>query len=352
MLADEVDVVVGVDTHKHTHTAAVVSTTGVALEHLSAPTTPAGYRKLLEAARPHPGRRLCVLEGTGSYGARLSALLLGRGEAVVEIDRPARPGRRHGAKSDELDAVRAAREALARGHLGTPRQRGEREAVRVLLATRRQAVDARTKALNALHALVTSAPEPLRARLRHLPTGELVRTCARLRGSERQPLEHHATVLVLRSTARRVLACEAEAAEHEELLAVLVAKLAPQLLEPVGVGVVTAARVLASWSHRGRLRSEAAFAALAGVAPVPASSGQVVRHRLNRSGDRQLNRALHTIVLTRLRIDPTTQAYAARRQAEGLSPREVRRCLKRYVARQLYRALEARSTPRGAGTAG
>lgn len=168
----------------------------------------------------------------------------------------------------------------------------------------------------------------------------MLRTCAALRGSTRQGAEESATVTATRATARRALACEREAAELEDQIEALVRKFAPALLNVVGVGPIVGAQVVVSWSHRGRFRSEAAFAKLAGVAPIEASSGMVVRHRLNRSGDRQLNRALHTVVLVRMRQDAATKAYVERRLAEGKSVREVKRCLKRYVARQLFRQLE------------
>lgn len=341
MLAERIDVVIGVDTHKHTHTAAAVSPTGTVLDSLTVSADRAGYRQLAAFGVRHGCRRLWAIEGTGTFGAGLTSLLVALEEEVVEVDRPVRSARRSGAKSDEIDAARAAREALARDHLGVPRGRGEREAIRVLLTTRAGAIEARTAALSALHALVTTAPEELRQRLRVLPTGALVRTCAALRTSRRHSSEQFATVLALRSTARRIQACEREAAELEQQLEALVRQVAPVLLEQVGIGPVVAGQLLASWSHRGRVHSEAAFAKLAGVAPLPASSGLTVRHRLSRMGDRQLNRALHTIVLVRMRQDPKTKAYAARRFAEGKSVREVKRCLKRYVARQLFRQLEA-----------
>jgi len=329
MLADELDVVIGVDTHKHTHTAAAVSPTGAVLEHLTAPADPHGYRRLLAFGRRHGNLRLWAVEGTGTFGAGLNAALACCGERVVEVDRPQRPARRAGAKSDDIDAVRAARQALAGVGLSEPRCRGEREAIRVLLATRAQAVEFRTRAISALHALVTSAPDSLRERLRELTLGQLLATCAALRGSSRQSAEEFATAMAMRATARRALACQDEAAELETQLAALVAQVAPSLLDHVGIGPVVAGQVVASWSHRGRVRSEAAFAKLAGVAPIEASSGTVVRHRLNRSGDRQLNRALHTIVLVRMRQDATTKAYVQRRLAEGKSVREIKRCLKR-----------------------
>lgn len=341
MLADQVDAVIGVDTHKHTHTAAVVTPTGGLVADVTIPTDAFGAKRVLAFAREHaPGRRVWAIEGSGSYGSGLTTFLLEQGEWVVEIDRPARPARRNGAKSDELDAVRAAREALSREHLAQPRRRGDREAIRVLVCTREGAVLTRTRAIAHLHGLVVNAPEGIRNQLRKLTTDELLERCARLRTAPSQSVEHRSTVTALRSTARRALACEAEAADLESALELIVERVAPVLLDEPGVGVLSAARLLNAWSHAGRIRSEAAFANLGGVAPIPASSGQTVRHRLNRAGDRQLNRALHTIVLSRLQHDPETRAYAARRLAEGKTPREVKRCLKRFAARRLFKLLE------------
>jgi transposase len=181
--------------------------------------------------------------------------------------------------------------------------------------------------------------------LRGLVTTRQIARCALLRDRPTRSLEHRMTVRALRSTAHRIQALAGEAAALGDELEELVAAVAPWLLELPGIGSISAAQILVSWSHAGRLRSEAAFAAVAGVNPIPASSGQVVRHRLNRAGDRQLNRALHTIVLARLRGDPTTRAYAARRRAEGKSVRDIRRCLKRAVARQLFKLLEHYERP-------
>jgi len=345
MLADRVDAVIGVDTHKHTHTAALVTPTGGLVGHRTVSADARGAGALFAFARRHaPGRRVWAIEGTGSYGAGLTSALLERGEWVVEVDRPRRR-RRDGAKSDELDALRAAREALARDHLAQPRRRGDREAIRVLLCTREAAVRSRTRSVVALQALVVCAPEAIRCRLRGLPTRALLQHCARLRPGASRSSEQRATLTALRSTARRALACEAEAAELESALQALVEATHPALLAEPGVGTLSAARILNAWSHAGRIRSEAAFAMLAGAAPVEASSGQTVRHRLNRSGDRQLNRALHTIVLCRLRHDAETQAYAARRTKEGKTPREIKRCLKRSLARRIFRLLEGSASP-------
>ena len=341
-LAEAVDFVVGVDTHKNSHTAAVVLPTGGLLAHFTVATDAFVYKRLLTFAKGQaPGRRSWAVEGTGSFGSGLTTYLLEQGEWVVEIDRPKRPARRNGAKSDELDAVRAAREALSREHLAQPRRRGDREAMRVLLTTRHGAVVARTKAICHLKALVVNAPEPLRNSVRTLTTDDLVAKAAGLRTSPSQSVEHRATVTALRVTARRIQMLEAEASDLESQLELLVKAAAPQLLDEPGVGVTCAAQILCSWSHHGRIRSEAAFAALAGAAPVPASSGQTVRHRLNRGGDRQLNRALHTIILSRQVHHQETKDYVARRAAEGKTPREIKRCLKRHLARRLFKLLEA-----------
>jgi transposase len=343
MLSGQVDYVIGVDTHRDSNTAAIVeAATGGVVDAMQCPTDAMGYKRLLAFVLKHAaGRRVWAIEGTGSYGAGLTTFLLERGEWVVEIDRPARPARRNGAKSDDLDAVRAAREALSRQHLAAPRSRGDREAMRVLLAARHGAVIARTKAIGQLKALIVNAPEALRDQLRRGTTDDQLDRCARLRTLPSHSIEHRATIRAIRATARRALFLEAEAAEHETELEQLVVAACPQLLDLPGVGVITGAQFLVSWSHTRRIRNEAAFAALAGVAPIPASSGTTVRHRLNRSGDRQLNRALHTVALSRLQHHTPTRAYAARRTAEGKTPREIKRCLKRAIAREVYRLLEA-----------
>jgi transposase len=352
MLEGQVQFVIGVDTHRDTHTAAVCDPTGAVLVQATVATTSAGHRQLLGLTqRQAPGRRVWAVEGTGSFGAGLTSLLVDHGEWVVEVDRPKRPARRNRAKSDVLDATRAAREVLAREHLAQPRARGDREALRVLLATRRCVVDARTKAINQLKALIVSAPPALRERLRRRCTAEQVRCCARLRVHATHTTEHRVTVQAMRATARRILFLEAEAAQHQAELDRLVGQVAPSLLNELGVGALTAAQLLVSWSHHGRVRSEAAFAMLAGVAPLEASSGRVTRHRLNRAGDRQLNRALHVIALTRLRQDPATSLYVARRPAQGKSDKEIRRCLKRILARKLFRLMQRELTPSPASPA-
>jgi len=342
MLAELVEVVIGVDTHADTHSAAVLDVrTGGVLARVTVSTDPDGYTALVSLAEAHSGLRAWALEGAGGYGAGLARYLADTEELVVELDRPVRTRRRAGAKSDPIDAERAAREALSRSRLAQPKTGPERAAVAMHLTARRAAVEAAATAQRQLRALVITAPEPVRARFRGQSTTIMVTTAARLRPTTSGGnLEVREALSVLRILARRVLFLTEEADDHERAIRALVRRWRPDLLQLSGVGPIVAGTVLVAWSHPGRIRNDAAFAMLAGVAPIPASSGKTIRYRLNRSGDRQLNRALHTIVLSRLRYDTATHTYAQRRQAEGKTDREIKRCLKRYVARQLYRQLE------------
>ena len=341
ILEGKVDHVIGVDTHRDRHTAAILDPNGGLVAQLELPSDQAGAEALLGFVTERaPGRRCWALEGTGCYGAGLASFLAAQGEWVVEVDRPKRPRGRTGAKSDLLDAIRAGREALSRDHLACPRQRGQREALRVLHLTRSGAVKVSADARRHLKALLVTAPEPLRAELRRGTWLRQARACAALVAAPTDPVEHRATVRALRLTAERALAAHQEARQLGKELGALVQAMAPALLAQPGVGPVTAAQLLISWSHPSRRRSEAAFAILAGVAPIPASSGQVVRHRLNRGGDRQLNRSLHTIVMTREAWHEPTKRYVARRTLQGKSRREIRRCPARATARQLFRLLE------------
>ena len=341
-LSQIVDVVIGVDTHVATHSAAAVHAgTGGVLAEVTVEATAAGYEALVQFADEQPGLRAWAIEGTGGHGAGLARHLASGGELVVELDRPERARRRNGAKSDPLDAIRAAREALSRAKLGTPRTTGERQALSVLLAARHSAVEAAKIAQQQVFSLIIAAPEQLRARLRGKRTPAMVRGASRLRLRAGWDLETRATAAVLRDLARRALALSAEADRYKKEILAIVRAWHPELLERRGVGPIVAATVLCAWSHPGRIRSDAAFAMLGGAAPIPANSGQVTTHyRLNRSGDRQLNRAFHTVALSRMRWDEDTRAYVNRRTAEGKTPREIKRCLKRYIARELYRLLE------------
>jgi transposase len=341
MLADELDYVLGVDTHRDEHVLAVVtSPAGAVVAGSAAATNARGYRELLRVADRHAlGRRAWAIEGTGSYGAGLARYLPRRGETVLELSRTPRGERRLRRKADALDAVRTARAALASETLTLPRAGERREALRVLLIARRSAVDVRREALSQLRAVIVTAPEPLREQLRGLPTGALLDRCSRLRRTH-STADDLATRLVLRSLSRRIQAATIEADELEQEVLIHVRALAPALLDEPGIGPIVAAQLIVAWSHHGRLRSEACFARLAGVAPIPASSGQTQRHRLSRGGDRQLNRALHTIALHRRHHNPATRDYIARRVAEGKTAREATRLVKRYLARHLYRLLE------------
>ncbi len=342
MLADELDYVVGVDTHRDEHVLAlVVAPTGTVVAQRAVPASARGYAQALRFAQEHAdGARVWAVEGAGHYGVGLARCLSGRGETVLEIGRGPRDERRLRGKDDSLDAIRAARTALASEKLSLPRSGQRREALRLLLLARRSAVDVRREALVQLRSVIVTAPDGLREQLRGLPAGRLIQRCNRLRRSSSRTPDELATILVLRSLARRIEAATTEAAELEAEMLAHVRALAPQLLDEAGVGPIVAAQLIVAWSHHGRVRSEAAFARLAGVAPIPASSGQTSRHRLSRGGDRQLNRALHTVILHRRQHDPTTKDYIARRIAEGKTTRDAVRMLKRYLARHLYRILE------------
>ena len=274
MLEGNIDHVIGVDTHRDTHTAAILDRNGGLLGQLEVPSSQAGYAELLGmVAEQAPGRRCWALEGTGCYGAGLASFLADKGEWVVEVDWPKRPRGRTGAKSDPLDAVRAGREALSRDHLACPRQRGQREALRVLQLVRSGAVKVNADARRHLKALLVTAPEPLRAELRRGTWLRQAQACAVMVASATDPVEHRATIQALRLTADRALAAHQEARALAKELRTLVQAMAPTLLAQLGVGPVTAAQLLISWSHPGRLRSEAAFAMLAGPRPDPGLLG-------------------------------------------------------------------------------
>jgi transposase len=342
MVADVVDYVVGVDTHRDEHVLAVVAApTGAVVAQRRVAASAGGYGQALRFAQQQAaGARVWAVEGAGHYGAGLARYLSARGETVLEAGRSPRGERRLRGKDDQLDAVRAARAALTSEPLPLPRSGEQREALRLLLVARRSAVDVRREALVQLRSVIVTAPDRLREELRGLPLGRLLERCSRLRRSSTAAPDQLAVRLVLRTLARRIEAATGEADELEVEILARVRALAPRLLDEPGVGPIVAAQLLVAWSHRGRVRSEAAFARLAGVAPLPASSGQTRRHRLSRGGDRQLNRALHTVVLHRRQHDPQTRDYIARRVAEGKSRRDATRLLKRYLARRLYRLLQ------------
>jgi len=345
----EREVVGGVDTHKDTHTAAVIDTAGRLLGSRQFQTTAAGYAALLSWLRSFGALLLVGVEGTGVYGAGLAEHLQAAGVELVEVDRPDRKSRRFDGKSDPIDAEAAARAALAQVRTGTPKQRGGPvDALRTLRVARRSAVQHRATVMRQVKALLVTAPDGLRAQLRDLSDAALIRTCAALRPAVADPLEVAvaeplvASKVALRSLARRYQDLTTDIAELDALLEPLVAALNPTLLTRPGVGVDAAGQLLVTaGDNPERLRHEAAFAALTGTNPVPASSGRTQRHRLNRGGDRHANCTLYRIVLSRLRYDPRTRAYVERRTKDGLSKKEIIRCLKRYVAREIYYDLTA-----------
>ena len=341
MLADQLDYIVGVDPHRDSHALVVLHViSGAVVFEAAVSANSEGYAQALELVDQHAaGLRAFAVEGTGSFGAGLTRFLTGQGERVLEVSRLRRE-RRSGGKTDALDAIRAARSVLAQERPATPRAGGERQALQALVAAREGAVNAKRAGLCQLRDLLITTPEPLRSELRPLTRARLLQRLAATRPDARRDPELRGSMLALRSIARRVLQLTAEERELAREIETLTRKLAPQLLEQPGIGPHAAAQLVLSWSHQGRITSEAAFARLAGAAPIPASSGQTIRYRLDRSGDRKLNRALHMILVTRKRSHPATIAYIARRVEQGKTRREANRCLKRYLARNLYRLLE------------
>jgi transposase len=339
-------VVLGVDTHLDLHVAVALDHLGRRLGELTVPTTTRGYERLLRWVEGFGPVRCAGIEGTSSYGAGLFRYLKAAGVSVVEVERPKRRHLRRKGKSDPIDAEAAARAVLAGEALGEPKSGdGRVEMIRTLRSARQSAVKASTQAANQLKALLVTAPEELRHRLRKLPTKELVATCARFRPGDDPDNIETATRFALRSVARRHETLSEEISELDAQLDRLVAEVAPGLISLPAIGTHHAATLLVvAGDNPERLRSEASFASLCGVSPVEASSGKVVRHRLNRGGNRDANRALHMICVVRMGSDKRTRKYIARRTAEGKSKWEIMRCLKRYIAREVYRVLLSSTT--------
>lgn len=339
----QVLVTVGVDTHADSHVAVALDQLGRLLGTRTIPTTPAGYAALLAWATTLGWVDRIGVEGTGSYGAGLTRWLRAHGQVVIEVDRPDRAARRRHGKADDLDAHAAARAVQAGTATGQPKGGdGRVEMIRSLRLARRSAVKARTQAANQLKALLVTAPDVLRAQLRRLPLTELVTTAARLRPAATPATPTDAAKLALRSVAGRWQQLTQEITALDVQLDRLVAAAAPALVAVKGAGTQTAAALLvAGGDNPQRLHSEAAFAQLCGVAPIPASSGKTTRHRLNRGGNREANWALYLIAVGRMAWHGPTRAYVARRTEEGKTKAEIIRCLKRYIARELYAILTA-----------
>jgi transposase len=306
----------------------------------SFPTTAPGYRDLLGWLRGFGEVGLVGVEGTDSYGAGLTRHLHGEGMRVVEVDRPNRQRRRRRGKSDPQDAISAARAAqCGDAKVDAKTRDGNVEAMRVLRLARLSARKARTQALNQMRSIISTAPEPARAELRDLNVYRLLERAASYRPGTRRDLVS-VTKLTLRMLARRALALQAEIAELDAILKPLVAETAPALIARPGIGTETASALLvAAGDNPERLRNEGTFAHLCGAAPVDASTGKNERHRLNRGGDRQANAALWRIVVTRMVYDPDTRAYLDRRMKDSKTKKEAFRCLKRYIAREVYNCL-------------
>jgi len=330
----------GVDTHADNHVAAALDGIGGLLGVSEFPATPAGYSRLLDWLQGFGTVCLVGIEGTGSYGAGLARHVANAGIRVVEVDRSDRQDRRRKGKSDPLDAVSAARAALSGRAAGSPRGRdGQVEAIRALMVAKRTARAQRTQTNCQARALIITGPDDIRTRFTGQTPSALVSGLAALRPRPGSLVRYH-TLLALRELGRRAQYPDEQLARLDDLIVPLVTARASGLLSLHGVGPDTAAMLLiAAGDNPERLRSEAAWAHLCAVAPIPASSGKVSRHRLNRGGDRQANHALWRVVITRMSSHPPTRAYVARRSKEGLSKPEIIRCLKRYVARETYRYL-------------
>jgi transposase len=335
----------GVDTHKDLHVAAVVDQHDQVLGSRSFATTRHGYKLMLAWMRSFGELRRVGVEATGTYGAGLLRYLQKAGIEVLEVTTPDRQDRRKRGKNDDLDAQNAAHAAFAGKRTVTPKSRdGMVEALRVLKACRKTAVAARRIALQMIHNTIVSAPDELRDTLRELTRTRLIRTLA----AWRPDLTDYRNVtsaykITLRSLARRYLELHDEIADLDGLIVAMVDELAPALVARNSIGHASAAQlILTAGDNSERLHSEASFAALCGVSPVPASSGKTNRHRLNRGGDRAANSALHIIAIGRLRSDPRTQAYVAKRIAEGHSKLEAIRCVKRYIAREVFSLIRQR----------
>lgn len=347
--SDANEVILGVDTHLDAHVGALISGTGRLLGTLAVETNTAGYLKLLTWGQSFGLLNRTGVEGTGSYGAGLARVLQDHGIEVREVNRPDRSKRRLQGKSDPTDAENAARSVLAGSSSAIPKTHaGTAEALREVSVVRRSAVKAKTQAINQLRALLISAPQEVRERLWKSKPGDCAKQCARLRSLGNTPVLATLTI-TLRLLGKRWLALAEEISELDKTLEDLTQEHAAKLRGQFGIGPQTAAVLLSvAGDNPERLRNEASLAALCGVSPLQASSGKTVRHRLNRGGDRAANNALWTIAMVRMRSDPRTRAYVARRIQEGLSSKEIQRCLKRYIVREIYPFILADLTKSGA----
>jgi len=336
----------GVDTHKDIHVAAVLDVLGRLVATASFPPTRLGYCRLLRWLQSHGELASVGIEGCGSWGAGLARFLTARGVTVVEVNRPNRQNRRLRGKSDAVDAEAAARAVLnGQANVVPKAGTGPVEAVRQLRIARSGAMKARTAAANQLHSLCDTAPDQIRAQLAGMTLRKKVAVAERWRLGTAMTVDV-AAKRAITTVARRWRFLDDESRELSRHVKAILDDIAPDLLAVHGVGYETAGQLLVTaGDNPERLRHEKSFAALCGSSPVQASSGRTNRHRLNRGGDRQANSALWTIVLVRLSSHAPTRAYVERRTAEGLSKAEIMRCLKRYVARELFPLIQAISAP-------
>jgi hypothetical protein len=349
MLAETVDAVIGIGTHRDSHEVEIADPAGRPITAMQVSNDSAGFARLLAAiAEVVPGTRVAVsIEGTRSYGIGLARALAAAGLLVIECEQPSRKRRRGKGKPGPVDAHLAVLTALRldTSRVPVPRADGDREALRILLVARQEMRAARNAQGGRLRALLLAGDDAGRRAARR----SLSKTALAALAGRELPAGTSREQAVRQAEITRLALALAQARHqlkdnHTQLLAI-VEDIAPGLASRFGIGPVSAAQAIVSFSHPGRCRSEAAFAAPGGTSPIPASSGQTIRHRLNRGGDRALNRAIHAIALVRMRSCPRTRAYAARRTAEGKTPREIRRCLKRYIARELYRQLTRSMNP-------
>lgn len=355
MLSEIVDAVIGSDTHRDFNQVEIAYPSGAVIATRSFSNDSSGHAQALAWVFEYaPGPRLVLsIEGTRSYGIGLARAATAAGIPVIEAEQPSRKSRRGRGKSDLMDAHLAVLYALQQDaeKLPTPRADGDREALRILLCARQELTTTSTGQINRLKALLRDGDDTDH----RLARGKLTITTLSALAKRRPPRNATRAQAVrhfeIRRLAVAILQARRELSTNHSELAAIVTDLVPGLTDQCGIGPVSAAQAIVSFSHVGRCRNDAAFAKLAGTSPIEASSGQTARHRLNRGGDRALNKAIHTIARTRMRSDPATQAYVARRTAEGKSTREIRRCIKRYVARQLYRTLTTAMAPTSFPTA-
>jgi transposase len=338
---DTEQIILGVDTHKDIHVAALITTLGVQLADATFPTTTAGYRQLLAWARTFGVLRRAGVEGTGSYGAALTRYLRRQHLTVIEVNRPDRAARRRHGKTDTVDALAAAHAVLSQRASTTAKTAdGPVEMLRIFRLARASAIKSRTQAVNQLKAVIVTADAALRDALTGLSNAALIRHCANLPSTPPRDVAT-ATVYTLRRLAHRIQALTTEERQLQRQITVILHTHAPQLLQRHGIGPDSASALLVTaGDNPDRMHSEASFAALCGVSPIEASSGKTRRRRLNRGGDRNANAALYRIALTRSRGDQRTRDYLDRRTTQGMTRREAIRCLKRYIAREIYHLLQ------------